>query len=151
MATSPFLASATEFPAPQRSNAGKKVIKDPVEYNAYVSAINTRDPLQRAAAIEAFLQSYPQSVAKVDALEHAMAAYEDAGKTDKVDDAARRILALEPNNVRALAVIVYIERSSGSGLAAEGCASARRGLQILENWQKPESLGEPEYHKIRGS
>ncbi|HEY6250936.1 MAG TPA: hypothetical protein VI685_13330, partial [Candidatus Angelobacter sp.] len=49
---------------PQAPN--QKVIKDPGEYNAYVTAINTTDPAAKAAAMEAFLKQYPQSVVFTD-------------------------------------------------------------------------------------
>src|SRR5262249_26477648 len=42
--------------------------------NAYIDALNTVDPAKRAAAFEAFLQSFPQSVMKPEALELATAA-----------------------------------------------------------------------------
>ncbi|HKE33410.1 MAG TPA: tetratricopeptide repeat protein [Candidatus Angelobacter sp.] len=143
------LASATEAPTAQRGAGNQKVIRDPVEYNAYITALNTQDPAQKGAAMEAFVRNYPESVVKVDALEQAMAAYQQAGNQAKVNEIAKRILAMEPNNLRALAVIVYIERLSTDGLRPEACASALRGLQILGSWQKPEVLGEVEFHKLR--
>ena len=149
LTVSPFLAFATEAPAAQRGAGNQKVIRDPVEYNAYITALNTQDPAQKGAAMEAFVRNYPESVVRVDALEQAMAAYQQAGNQVKVNEIAKRILATEPNNLRALAVIVYIERLSTDGLHSEGCSSALRGLQILGSWQKPESVSEPEYRKLR--
>src|SRR5262245_52869102 len=46
---------------PSNTPANQKVIKDPAEYNAYIAALNTQDPAQRAAAMEAFVTKYPQS------------------------------------------------------------------------------------------
>src|SRR5258706_4965390 len=59
----PAQAQTAAAPAPQ-----KKEIKDPAEYNAYVNAIQTTDPNAKAASLEAFLQQYPNSVMKSDAL-----------------------------------------------------------------------------------
>src|SRR5437870_12712306 len=42
----------------------QKTIKDPAEYNAYITALNTPDPAQKAAAMEAFITQYPQSGVK---------------------------------------------------------------------------------------
>ena len=39
-------------------------IKDPAEYNAYVNAVQQQDPNAKAQALEAFLQTYPNSVMK---------------------------------------------------------------------------------------
>src|SRR5260370_37243958 len=50
----------------------KKEIKDPAEYNAYIAAMELKDPSQAAAkanALEQFIAQYPNSVVKDDALE----------------------------------------------------------------------------------
>ncbi|MFA5056724.1 MAG: hypothetical protein WC485_01305, partial [Opitutaceae bacterium] len=105
-----------ESPAPAAAN--QKVIHDPDEYNAYIAALNTPDPAQKAAAMEAFIDRYPGSVVKVDALEQAMAAYQQAGRADNVEAVASRLLQLEPANIRALAVVAYLKRSRGTAAAA---------------------------------
>jgi hypothetical protein len=53
----------------------QKTITDPAEYNAYITAINLPDPAQRASALESFLQQYPGTVMKSEALEQILAAY----------------------------------------------------------------------------
>ena len=63
-------APAGQAPAPSQ----KKEIKDPAEYNAYVNAAQQSDPKAKAQALEAFLQTYPNSVMKLDATEQLMAA-----------------------------------------------------------------------------
>ena len=60
-------------PAPA---AQKPQIKDPAEYNAYVNAVQQQDPAKKAQEIEAFLQTYPNSVMKEDALMSLMGAYQ---------------------------------------------------------------------------
>src|SRR5262252_7134708 len=85
----------------------QKVINDRAEYNAYISALNTSDPTARAIAMEAFAQQYPQSTMLTDALEQAMAAYQQAGNQVKVLEAARRVLVVDPNNVRTLAIVAF--------------------------------------------
>ncbi len=37
----------------------QKTIKDPGEYNAYITALNTSDPAAKAAAMEAFVRKTP--------------------------------------------------------------------------------------------
>src|SRR5919108_4230252 len=54
----------------------KKEIKDPAEYNAYVGAVQQSDPAAKVSGLEAFLQQYPNSVMKEDALELLMVAYQ---------------------------------------------------------------------------
>ena len=82
--------------------AQQKTIKDPGEYNAYISALKTANPAQKAASMEAFVARYPGSVVKIDALEQAMAAYQQAGNQAAVEKSARRVLKADRGNVRAL-------------------------------------------------
>ena len=139
---------------PQRPPANQKVIKDPAEYNAYMNAMGMQNPAQKAAAMEAFVRNYPDSVVKIEALEHAMAAYQQAGNTQKVEEIARRILDSEPYNPRALAIITFIDRSkaaSGDAVALqESCADARKGLTALSRFtSRPDAAGEAEGRKLR--
>ena len=50
----------------------QKTIKDPAEYNAYMSAISATDPNAKAQALEAFLQQYPNTIVKEETLEQLM-------------------------------------------------------------------------------
>src|SRR5579859_337133 len=89
--------------------ADQKVIKDPAEYNAYISALNTQDPVQKAEAMVAFIEKYSDSEVRIDAMEQAMAAYQQTGNQTKVEEMAGKILKLEPDNVRALAIVTYLQ------------------------------------------
>src|SRR5579864_2608656 len=134
--------------APAASTAqtplAQKVIKDPAEYNAYMAAFNTADPAAKAAAMQAFVAQYPASVVKTDALEQAMAAYQQAGDAAKVEDTAKQILGLDAGNIRALAILTFLSRShadQGDAQAlAQTAAYAKRGLEQLPKWQKPADL-----------
>ena len=131
----------------QRNN--QKVIRDPAEYGAYTSAVNMRDPVQRAAALETFVRNYPESVVKIDALEHTMAAYQQSGNSAKLEETAKRVLALQPNSVRALAIITYLGRSNSQDHYEEVCADAQKGLQEMPRWQAAEGTAEAESHKLQ--
>jgi TolA-binding protein len=63
-AQQPAAAGQAAPQAPQQ----KKEIKDPAEYNAYVGAVQQSNPQAKASALESFLQQYPNSVMKTDAL-----------------------------------------------------------------------------------
>lgn len=131
----------------------QKTIKDPAEYNAYITALNMSDPAQKGAAMEAFAKQYPQSVVLIDALEQAMAAYQKAGNQAKVLEMARRILQLNPNHIRALAIVVALDRASATtgdqNALKEGCADAQTGLQQLSSWQRPPDVTEPDFEQMR--
>ena len=134
----------------------QKVIKDPAEYNAYMAALNTQDPAQRASAMEAFVKQYPQSIVLSDALEQAMAAYQAASNQAKVVETAKQILKVTPNNVSALAIVTAIDRSvaTGGGPTAaaaltEGCGYAQTGLKQLPSWQKPAGMDDATFAKLK--
>ena len=135
--------------------AQKPQIKDPAEYNAYVNAVQQSDPAAKAQALEAFLQTYPNTVMKVDALVTLMGAYQQAGNASKTIDSASRILQADPNNVRALALLAYYYRS----LAAQGGADAaknaeqsaqygQKGIDALPNTPKPEGMSDADFTKF---
>ncbi len=136
------------------SQTGSKVVKDPAEYQAYITALNTPDPGAKAAAMEAFVQQYPNSVVKVDALEQAMAAYQQASDTTKVGQTADRILQIDPSNVRALAIAAFLRRATAttSGdmeLTKAAGTLAQKGLAALPSWTKPEGMSDADFQKLR--
>jgi hypothetical protein len=147
-------APAAQPAAPQQ----KKEIKDPAEYNAYLNALNQTDPNAKALALEGFLQSYPNSVMKEDALELLMAAYEQANNPAKMSEAANRLLQVNPNNLRALALLAFSDRNKaetatnpqqGQQALAEGAQYAERGLAALQTAQKPEGMSDEDFQKLK--
>lgn len=98
----------------QGAQSGQITIKDPAEYNAYTNAVGQATPAAKAAAIETFLTTYPNSVVKNDLLEVLMASYQQAGDMNKTLSTADRLLAADPGNLRALAISVYIEKSQAA-------------------------------------
>lgn len=141
--------------ASQTSQGQKKEIKNPAEYNAYVNAIQQQNPAQKAQLLEAFLQSYPSSVMKEDALELLMATYQQTGDAQKTLDAAQRVLQTNPNNIRALALLAYNYRaaaSNGGPQMQDNLAKAKQygeqGLQALQNMQKPSDMSDSDFIKL---
>jgi tetratricopeptide (TPR) repeat protein len=134
----------------QDTSVSQKVIKDKAEYDAYMIALNEADPAKRGALMEAFVQQYPQSIVVIDALEQAMAAYQNAKNAQKVEDSARHILQLKPQDVRATSIVVALDRSKGDQASlSEGCAYSKTGLQQLPSWDKPEGMTAPEFDELR--
>src|ERR1700704_407471 len=125
----------------------QKVIKDPAEYNAYITALNTTDPAAKGAAMEAFIAQYPNSIVKIDAMEQARGAYQQAGNQAKVEQVARQILQIEPNNVPSLAIVVYLERAQIKDAAsgAKARTDAERGLQEVPNMKKPDGMSDADF------
>src|SRR5271157_1626901 len=141
--------SAAQAAAP----SSQKQVKDPAEYNAYVNAVQQSNPAQKAAAIEAFLQTYPNSVMKEDALVSLMSAYQQAGDAQKMVDTANRVLQVNPNNVRALALLTYYYRASTTAQNLQQNLDlvqkyAQQGEQALRNLTKPEGMSDADFTKF---
>ncbi|MGC2163874.1 MAG: hypothetical protein WA634_18355, partial [Silvibacterium sp.] len=132
----------------QGSQPGQITIKDPAEYNAYTNAIGQSTPAAKAAAIESFLQEYPNSVVKQGMLEQLVGAYQATGDTAKTFDAAKRLLQVDPDNLRALTFVVYVEKAQANGDQAkldDASALAHRGLSAT----KPASMEQADFDKLK--
>src|SRR5580658_9708615 len=82
-------------------------IKDPAEFNAYQMATTQSDPKAKAAALESFLTTYPQSVVKSAVLDMLIDTYQGLGDQDHALSAATRMLQVDPNNTKAIFITVY--------------------------------------------
>jgi hypothetical protein len=130
---------------------------DPSEQAAYASAVNMAEPGPRADAMEDFAAKFPKSARKIDALEQAMASRQANNEPDKVDADAKRILALEPDNARALAVDVVLIRGRAIGpttpqtitYADDAAAQAERGLKALARWKPPAGAADTDVTDMR--
>ncbi len=162
LATAALVQQSAAQGAAQPAQAGqpaqpaqKKEIKDPAEYNAYVNAIQQTSPQAKAQGLEAFLQTYPNSVMKEDALEQLMVAYQQAGDVPKTVDAANRMLQVNPNSTGALALLSVYHRAlatQGGKDAAQNLDLAmkygQQGLQALPAMTKPEGMSDAEFVKL---
>jgi tetratricopeptide (TPR) repeat protein len=148
-------AVAQTTPAPAQgasSPAQQKTIKDPAEYNAYITATGLTDPNQKASALDSFVQQYPNSVVKEDALAAEMAAYQQAGNSAKSMEVAAKVLQANPNNVPACVVLVYGKRqdavkTQNVAEANEAGDQATRCLAALQTWQMPEGMKPEDFQK----
>lgn len=121
----------------------QKTIKDPAEFNAYMSAVsNSANPQAEAQALEAFLQQYPNTVVKEESLEQLMGAYSKFDQA-KAIDAANRLLQVNPNNLRALALLTFNSRAQGQ--FSQAAQYAQRGLQA----PRPAGLSDADYKKLQ--
>ena len=130
------------------SAASAPVIKDPAEYNAYMGAIQQKDPSAKISGLEAFLVQYPNSVMKPDVLETLMDLYQQANNQAKMMDAAQKVLQGNPNNVRALTLLAYSAKGSGNWPDARKYAES--GLQALPTMTKPDTMPNADFAKQRG-
>jgi hypothetical protein len=112
-------------------------IKDPAEYNAYQMATTQTDPKAKAAALEDFLTKYPQSVVKKTVLDMLIDTYQALGDMDKTVSAASRMLQVDPSNLKAIYISVFIKKSqcaktSDQQTCDDAAALAQKGLSATK-------------------
>jgi hypothetical protein len=101
--------SLVSAPTLRAQDTGTITIKDPAEYNAYSSATTQSDPVAKAAALESFLQTYPQSVVKADVLKMLLETYQGQGDAVHALSAASRLLQVDPANMEAIFISVVFK------------------------------------------
>jgi len=144
----------TQAAAPAQPQTQKQ-IKDPAEYNAYISALKQQDASAKISGLEAFLTQYPNSVMKEDALELLMGTYQQAGNQAKVADTIQRLLQANPNNLRGLALITYLKRATAEAGTnpqqnlAEAAQYGARGVEALKTAPKPEGMSDADFDKLK--
>jgi hypothetical protein len=147
----PAQPAAQAAPAAQQ----KKEIKDPAEYNAYVGAVQQTDANAKISGLEAFLTQYPNSVMKEDALELLMGSYQQAGNAAKMADTAKRLLTANPNNVRALALLCYTDRTQAQANQnpqqnlADAKTYCNKGIEALGSFSKPDGMSDGDFQKLK--
>jgi tetratricopeptide (TPR) repeat protein len=141
---------------PAAAPAQAPVIKDPAEYNAYVGAIGQKDPAAQISGLEAFLTQYPNSIMKVAALQTLMGDYQQTNNQAKTIDAAAKLVAADPCNVRAMALLAYFNRlkaQGGDANATQDLADAKKyaqmGLDCLPKFTKPDGTSDADFQKMR--
>jgi len=116
-------------------------IKDPNEYNAYVAAIQQKDPAAKTSALEAFLTQYPNSVMKTTAFEVLMGTYLQAGNQPKVMETAKRLLTGDSCNIRAIAILTSLGRQAvqagQTAQLADLTQYSSKGLECVKSAPKP--------------
>jgi hypothetical protein len=126
----PGTPSTPAQPATPQAQAQGPVIKDPAEYNAYVSAVQQQDPAAKISGLEAFLVQYPNSVVKKDALEVLMGAYQQTNNQAKMTETAKKLLGVMP------ATCVRLRCSPTPPASALRAVRTRR-----TTWQPPSNTG----------
>jgi tetratricopeptide (TPR) repeat protein len=152
IATWGLLLAFTIAATAQQPASSQKTIQDPAEYSAYSAAVNTADATARAEALEAFVQQYPKSVVLTDALEQEMAAWQAAGDSKHVMNVAKRLLAADSGNIRALGIVVALDRVSaaqGDNAALnEMCVDASGGMLEVPMWRQPADMSEGDFVNV---
>lgn len=133
-------------------------IKDPAEFNAYQMATTQNDPKAKAAAMESFLTTYPQSVVKKAILDQLVDAYQATGDADKALSAASRVLQVDPSDMKAIYLSVVIKKSQcaktndaqtcddAAALSRKGLAEVKPAKVSDDDWKKQVGATYPIFH-----
>jgi hypothetical protein len=148
-------APSGQAPAPA---AAQPVIKDATEYNAYMGALQQKDPAAQISGFEAYLAQYPNSVMKVAVLQTLMQDYQQTGNQQKTLDAATKLVAVDPTNERALFLLAYMDRLAAQSAGpdaqqklADAKKYAQAGLDNLPKFAKPDGTSDADFQKMKDS
>jgi len=153
------LASISLVSAPTLRAQDSITIKDPAEFNAYQMATTQTDPKAKASALEAFLTQYPQSVVKKAVLDLLIDTYQQGlNDPDHTLSAASRLLQVDPNNMKAIFISVYIKKGQcaktqdaqtcddAAALAHKGLLAAKPAGVSDADWKTQTAATYPVFH-----
>lgn len=132
--------------------AQDQIALPPAEFAAYSQATTQTDPAARATALESFLTTYPQSKVKNTVLDALVSTYQELKDADKTLSAASRLLQVDPNNMKALFISVFIKKgqcakTSDAQTCDDAAALASKGLSA----PKPADLKDDDWKKMTGA
>ncbi len=145
-------AAAAAAPAGQ-------VQMDPKEYEAYENAVNKQTtPQTQAPALEAYLTAYPNSAVKADVLQRLMVDYSQFDPAKAVT-AADNVLKVDPNNLRADLIEVYLRRQTAEAITdPTKTADRQAGLDAAASYAqkgltatKPTAMSDADWTTLTGA
>jgi hypothetical protein len=126
------------------------------EYAKYNAAVTASTPQAKAQAFEDYLKAYPNSAVKADVLNQLLYAYNQTGDQAKTLDAADRLLAVDPQNLRALTLEVYYRRSDADKLTDPAAKQAALDkvatyAQTGLNATKPKDMSDADFNALKSA
>ncbi|MGH9469962.1 MAG: tetratricopeptide repeat protein [Terriglobia bacterium] len=133
--------------APQAEKAPQW--KSRAEYDAFQAILKASSPEAKVSAVDAFLQKYPTSDFKSQAMFLKFQAYVQQHDVNQAITAANQTLKANANNgikITALHylayVFPYVYKPGEAAQLSEAQSEAREGLQLLQQVQKPANLSQ---------
>ena len=149
--------SLVSTPALRAQDSGQTIqIQDPAEFNAYQNFSTQTDPAQKCSAGESFLKTYPQSQVKKEVLTGMVQCYHQSNNPDGALGAATRLLQVDPGNMPAIVVSVYLKKqqcaksldATGVTSDAQTCDDAGTLAQKGLTTAKPASTSDGDWKNI---
>jgi hypothetical protein len=124
------------------------------EYAKYNAAATATTPQAKAQAFEDYLKAYPNSAVKTDVLNQILYADSQTGDQAKTLDAADRLLAVDPNNIRALTLEVYYRKADADKLTDPAAKQAALDkvatyANIGLNAPKPKDMSDADWKTVQ--
>lgn len=106
-------SSSQQIPPPQASITNPKGKRPPTaktkpEYDQYLAAVNTADPVQAETLAREFEAQFPKSELLPFLYQQVMGKYQKADNSDKTLDMGRKVLQYDPDNVGALVMVATV-------------------------------------------
>ncbi len=153
----PTALMAQAAAAPAACGASVQMSED--EYASYNNANTQTAPAAKVAAFEAYLKAYPASCVKVEVLSQILNADSQLGDQAATLNAADRLLAIDPSNLRALTFEVYFRRADADKLtdvaaktaaldkvaayAQQGLSATKPAATSDDDWKKLKAVAVP--------
>jgi hypothetical protein len=124
------------------------------EYAAYNNANTQANGAAKVAAFEAYLKAYPNSAVKADVLSQILYQDTQLGNQEAIVSAADRLIAIDPNNTRAIFFKVYYGRQDADKLTDPAAkqtaldavaAMAQKALTA----PKPKDMSDDDFKKLQ--
>lgn len=147
---SALAAAPAGVPAPPQAKAPQWKSRE--EYDAFQAILKASSGEAKISAANAFLQKYPTSDFKSQAMFLKFQAYVQEHEVNQAIAAAKQVLQANPNNglkITALHylayVFPYVYKPGESAQLGEAQNNAKEGLQLLQQVQKPANLSQDQF------
>jgi tetratricopeptide (TPR) repeat protein len=106
--------------------------KDRAEYDAFTAITQAKDPNQIISLSDKYLADYPETKFPDKVLEMKLGAYQATNNAPKMQETADKLLAISPNNLRALILLTYMFPRSANPQAGDFEAQLNKAGEIAE-------------------
>ncbi len=141
----------------QAAGSGQQITLPPDEYNVY-SAAEGQQGAAKVTALKAYLQKYPNSPVKNSVLTDILGAATQTGDKAQILDASSNLLAVDPQNLRALAFEVYYGKADADATTDAAAKQAdldkiagyaQTGLTVDQGTTAPKGMQDTEFQTLK--
>src|SRR5215813_13612072 len=123
--------------------------KDQAEYDLFQNITKETAPAKRLELLNSWTSKYPESAFKKQRLIFYLVTYQGMNNPAKMVDAAKDILAVDPNDVNALMWLAYFGPSVPNPPTADSLAAGEKAAQGLLNPTKPEGVKDEQWTPLK--